>query len=98
MPRVVVFIDNSNVYKRLADLCTIDKNSWCKQYDPRYLAEKLVGNRELTKVMFYCAPPPQSLFHRNPTGYASQNSYYDKVKTLPGREKYRNHQSFTEFG
>jgi uncharacterized LabA/DUF88 family protein len=86
MARVIVFIDNSNVYKHLADLCVVDPNIWCKQYDPKFLAEKLSGNRELVRVMFYCAPPPQSLFQRNPQAYARQNSYYEKVKTLSGVE------------
>lgn len=36
--------------------------------------------------MFYCAPPPQALFRRNPAAYAQQNSYYDKVKSIPGIE------------
>jgi uncharacterized LabA/DUF88 family protein len=82
MPRVVVFIDNSNVYRRLAELCRTDHNSWCKQYDPKYLAEKLAGNRDLLKIMFYCAPPPQRLYQSNPAKYALQNSYYDKVSNL----------------
>jgi len=82
MPRVVVFIDNSNVYRRLAELCATNPNVWCKQYDPKYLAEKLAGQRDLVKVMYYCAPPPQALFSRDPARYAAQNSYYEKIKAL----------------
>lgn len=82
MTRVIVFIDNSNVYKQLAVLGQANPGSWCKQYDPLHLAKSLVGNRELEKVVFYCAPPPQDLFLRSPDKYAAQNSYYDAVKKL----------------
>lgn len=80
MARVVVLIDNSNVFKHLEGLQRADRNAWCKQYDPMFLAKKLTGKRELKRVIFYCAPPPQELFRRSPQKYAAQNSYYDKVK------------------
>lgn len=81
--RVVVFIDNSNVYKNLCKHITDMPQHWCvKAYDPLYLAEKLVGNRDLIKVLFYCAPPPQSLFNKNPDAYNKQNTYYAKVGKL----------------
>lgn len=86
MPRVIVFIDNSNVYKHLAELCQADPNAWCKRYDPKYLGEKLAGNRELVRVMFYCAPPPQALYQRSPKLYAAQNRYYDNIKQLKSVE------------
>jgi len=82
----MIFIDNSNVYKHLAGLCQVEGNIWCKRYDPHYLATRLVGKRELVRVMFYCAPPPQALFQRNPAAYAAQNSYYDHLKNLPKLE------------
>lgn len=80
--RVAVFIDNSNVFKNMCNLIKTNQGTWCKQYDPLFLAERLAGNRELVKVNFYCAPPPQELFARAPEAYNSQNSYYDKVRKL----------------
>jgi uncharacterized LabA/DUF88 family protein len=32
--------------------------------------------------MFYCAPPPQTLYRRDPTRYAAQNSYYERIRAL----------------
>ena len=83
MVRTIVFIDNSNVFKLLSSMQEINPHIWCKQYNPLVLAEKLTGNRQLDRVMFYCTPPPQSLLKREPKKYAAQNSYYDKVGKLP---------------
>lgn len=85
MKRLVVFIDNSNVFKSLADLKKVD-DSWCKSYDPKHLAENLAGNRELIKTIFYCAPPPGALQRSNPGAYSKQLAYYDAVKKLEGVE------------
>lgn len=79
---VMVFIDNSNVFKYLESLNKVDKN-WCKAYDPQYLAKKLVGDkRKLKKVLFYCSPPPKQLLKTKPTSYKRQMSYYNKVEKL----------------
>ncbi len=83
MIRVVVFIDNSNVFKLLDTLKGVNPRVWCKQYNPLILAEKLAGNRQLDKVLFYCTPPPQGLLRREPDKYSAQTSYYDKVSKLP---------------
>lgn len=83
MKRVIVFIDNSNVYKNLCKHIKDAPSQWCvKQYDPLFLAQKLVGERTLVKVYFYCAPPPQSLYRKNPDAYNSQNSYYTHISKL----------------
>lgn len=83
MTRVIVFIDNSNVYKNLCKHIKDIPSQWStKSYDPLFLAQKLVGNRELAKVYFYCAPPPQSLFKENPRAFNTQNSYYSKISKL----------------
>lgn len=82
MPRVFVFIDNSNVYRRLSEMFAEFPQEWCKQYDPLFLAEKLAGNRDLVRVMFYAAPPPQRLYLEHPAKYAKQNSYYEKIRKL----------------
>ena len=58
--KVAVFIDNSNVFRNLYDLKTIDP-SWVCFYNPLKLAEKLAGNRELVHVGFYCVRPPAYL-------------------------------------
>lgn len=79
--RAVIFIDNSNVYKHLADLHKVDPK-WCKLYDPKHLGEKLVGNRELTRILFYCSPPPQRLQQTNAKAYNIQIAYFDAVKKI----------------
>lgn len=86
--RVIVFIDNSNVFKRLEELHRVDE-LWPKAYNPIRLAEKLVGNRILVGVYFYCTPPPPFLMQRGKEGekkYWIQTSYYEAVKKLPGIE------------
>ena len=80
--RVTVFIDNSNTYKYLAGLHRVDPN-WCKRYDPLVLAQKLVGGRDLIKVMFYCAPPPITLQRSNPQAYKDQLAFYAAIALLP---------------
>jgi len=79
--RVVVFIDNSNVFKQLETLHRIDVQ-WCKLYNPKYLAEKLTGNRELVSIFFYCTPPPSFLQLKKPNEYWTQISYFEAVKKL----------------
>jgi uncharacterized LabA/DUF88 family protein len=82
MEKVKVFIDNSNVYKCLAELHTVD-SKWIKQYDPLFLSKKLVGNnRELVGVNFYCTNAPAIMKTKNPKAFAAQESYYSKVEGL----------------
>lgn len=83
--RVFVFIDNSNIFKRLEQLNKIDKK-WIKAYDPSYLAQKISGNRELAGTQFYCSPPPTHLLSEKPETYWKQISYYEAVKKLPNVE------------
>lgn len=85
MSRVAVFIDNSNVFKRLEELNRIDAN-WVKSYNPRTLSKKLSGARELVTIQFYCSPPPTHLFKDRPKVYWQQVSYYEAVKKLKGVE------------
>lgn len=82
MARVIVFIDNSNVYRNICNEQRINPNAWCKQYNPSFLAQKLAGNRQLVGVFFYCSPPPPQLQQQSPASYASQNSYYSRVAAL----------------
>ena len=82
--RVIVFIDNSNVFKSLEELHRIDRQ-WPKAYNPLTLAQKLAGNRELVGVYFYCTPPPSYLSQEGESGskkYWIQISYYEAVKKL----------------
>ena len=81
MERVKVFIDNSNIYKCLAELYSCDKR-WVKQYDPLFLSNVLTGNRNLASINFYCTNPPQSLLKINERMYWSQMNYYGRVKKL----------------
>jgi len=81
MERVKVFIDNSNIYKCLAELYSSDKR-WIKQYNPLVLSEKLTGDRKLVGVNFYCTNPPQVLQKTNERIYWSQMNYYKRVEQL----------------
>ena len=86
--RVAVFIDHSNVTHLLSDMRKIDP-LWVKWYDPRKLAVKLVGNRVLMGIYFYCSPAPSYLLQEGEKGerqYWKQMSYYEKVKKLPDLE------------
>ncbi len=83
--RVSVFIDHTNVFYSIKDLRKIDKN-WIKHYDPLQLANKLIGNRQLQGVYFYCAPPPTFYLQDGPDWekkYWEQMSYYNEVQKLP---------------
>lgn len=85
MDRVVVFIDNSNVYRRLRDLKKIDPQ-WVCLYDPLVLAQKLAGARELVGVYFYCTPPPAFML-KTPEGqknHALQTKYYAEIQKQKG--------------
>jgi uncharacterized LabA/DUF88 family protein len=84
--RIMVFIDNSNIFKRLKDLNKVDKKTWPKKYNPYELAKKLTGDRELVGIKFYCAPPPsylQTQGQKDQSIYWSQIDYYEAVKALP---------------
>lgn len=90
--RVFVFIDNSNVFKRIEELNRTPPRLpqwpvWPKSYDPLFLAQTLTGNnRKLVKTFFYCCPPPEDLKTKyNSEGrkiYWVQMSYYEAVKKL----------------
>lgn len=83
--RVAIFIDYTNVWYRLVQMTQSDPN-WKKWYDPYKLANHLVGNRQLEKIYFYCAPPPAYLLQDGPNGiskYWKQISYYEEIKKLP---------------
>lgn len=83
--RVAVFIDNSNVFHRIFDIKKIDKNWVCK-YNPLILAEKLVGNRSLVYVGFYCVHPPSYLLDgslEEKRKYNITKKYYSEIEKLP---------------
>jgi uncharacterized LabA/DUF88 family protein len=85
--RVAVFIDNSNVYKYLSQLRKIDKK-WICLYDPLKLAQKLVGDRNLVAIYFYCTPPPSQMLKTTEgrKKYSTQTKYYTEIQKLPGVE------------
>lgn len=83
--RVMVFIDHSNVIHSLIDIIKRIDPLWVKWYDPKKLSEKLIGNRKLVGVYFYCAPPPPYLLQEGKKGedkYWAQMSYYEEVSKL----------------
>lgn len=70
--RVAVFIDNSNVLQSIKALQKTGQYWWNSLYSPKYLSEKLAGNREIVYIGFYCAPPPAYLMAGN---NADKNRY-----------------------
>lgn len=83
--RISVFIDHSNVVHSLVNLKKVDP-AWVRWYDPRKLAFKLIGNRKLVSVNFYCVPPPAYLLQEGKNSkekYWKQMNYYGKVEKLP---------------
>ena len=85
--RVAVFIDHSNVFKRLAEE-KLNDPSWHKYYNPLALAQILAGsNRLLVSVNFYCSLPPSLLLTSENSydieRYWCQMAYYDEVNKLP---------------
>lgn len=85
--RVAVFIDNSNIYKRISELKKVNKQ-WVCLYDPLKLAQKLTGNRQLVSINFYCAPPPAHMTAtiEGKRRYSVQMKYYAEIQKLPGVE------------
>lgn len=83
--RVAVFIDHSNVFHNLCSMREQNGSTWIKWYDPLKLANKLVGNRSLVGVYFYCTPPPSYLLTEGARGkkqYWKQTGYYEEIKKL----------------
>ncbi|HEX4104125.1 MAG TPA: NYN domain-containing protein [Candidatus Paceibacterota bacterium] len=86
MPRVSVYIDNSNVFKNIQAIRRNGDKGWVQLYDPLKLAESLCGNRELSEVYFYCVPPPIWLLAEGEEGkkkHATALRYYEAVAKLP---------------
>lgn len=67
--RVVVFIDGNNLYHRLKE------RGWKTWIDVGKLAGRLVGNRTLTHIYYYNAPPPGGKLHTK-----RGNEYLSQVK------------------
>lgn len=86
--RVHVFIDNSNIFKRLVGLnnSVPDNLKWPKSYDPQFLAQSLAGSRRLVKTWFYCSPPPEYLKTKLTKDgkkiYWVQSSYYQEIQKM----------------
>lgn len=86
--RVAVFIDNTNVYRRLKELKGTNPLWNTHAYNPLTLARKLAGNRNLVLVHFYCTPPPPYMLNDSTSkkNYSIQMRYYSEVQKLPGIE------------
>ncbi|MBU4285062.1 NYN domain-containing protein [Patescibacteria group bacterium] len=83
--KVAVFIDNSNVFKIIQYLRKSDPK-WISLYDPLKLAEKLVGNRNLAYVGFYCVQPPSYLLGEDEWHikiYKITQKYYSEIEKMP---------------
>jgi len=85
--RVMVFIDNSNVYKCIAGLRKIDRK-WICLYNPLKLAQKLTGDRNLVGTYFYCTPPPSYMLltSEGKDKHAKQTKFYQTIQRLSGIE------------
>src|SRR3989344_5447894 len=86
--RVIVFIDNTNIYKCLKDLRATNPIWNTSLYNPLTLAKKLTGNRTLVTVRFYCTPPPPFMLDQpaSKKNYSIQTRYYTELQKLPGVE------------
>ncbi len=85
LQRVAVFIDNSNVLHRLLERRDQGPQWGVCLYDPLYLAERLVGDRKLVHVGFYCTPPPAYMAigsSEQKEKYAKTMQYYSLVSKL----------------
>jgi len=83
--RVAVFIDNSNVFHYIYNIRKSDK-SWVCLYNPLILGQKLVGDRNLVYVGFYCVRPPSYLLGgnaREQERYNITQKYYGEIEKLP---------------
>lgn len=84
MPRVVVFIDHSNVVHNLIKLRK-QESTWVRWYDPLLLANHLARTHTLYKVYFYCAFPPIHLIVKDSHQadiYQKQLRYYERIKNM----------------
>lgn len=82
--RVAVFIDNSNVFHHILDIRKADKG-WVSLYNPLILAQKLIGNRNLIYVGFYCVRPPSYLLSgtsEEQRKYNLTQKYYGEIEKL----------------
>lgn len=67
MPKIGVFIDNSNVFRSLVNMKSNDPE-WECLYDPLKLSRKIAGNRELVNISFHCTNPPAYLMKSDEDG------------------------------
>lgn len=89
--RVIVFIDYTNLYRRIDEIRKNEKINprWPLYFDPRYLSKQLTKDRELTKVMFYCTKPPGKKLQGNKHEvecYHNQMRYIIKINGFSGFE------------
>lgn len=85
--RVAVFIDNSNLLLTIKNLQKTGEYWWCSKYCPKFLAEKLKGNRDIVYIGFYCAPPPAFLItgdDADKNRYKLAMKYYGLVEKTEG--------------
>ena len=85
--KVAVFIDNSNILLTMHHRKKIGERYWNKAYCPKILARKLIGNRTLVFIGFYCAPPPSYLQvgdEADKNRYALATRYYSLVDKTEG--------------
>lgn len=85
--RVAIFIDNSNVLQTIKTLQRAGDRSWCSLYCPKFLAEKLAGNRNIVYIGFYCAPPPAYLAvgdEADKNRYSITMKYYSLIENTDG--------------
>ena len=83
--KVAVFIDNSNVFGNIQEMRKHGISDWVSFYDPLKLAQKLVGNRTLVEVNFYCTRPPTYLLREDEYHqriYKITNRYYSEIEKM----------------
>lgn len=83
--RVAIFIDNSNVFHNIRKLKQHDM-TWETLYDPKILALKLAGGRNIVFIGFYCSRPPHYLLfegEQSKERFMMTSRYYEKIEGMP---------------
>jgi len=75
--RIIVFIDGSNLYHLVKQLCP---NKRQLDFNFQKFLSKIVGNRDLVRVYYYNCPLDIS---KNFNAYRSQQKFFEKLREIP---------------
>jgi uncharacterized LabA/DUF88 family protein len=75
--KIVVFIDGSNLYHLVKQLCPNEKQI---NFSFQKFLKKIVGDRNLVRVYYYNCPLDRN---RDNRAYRSQQKFFQKLKEIP---------------